>query len=126
MKRLLIILTVFMLTITFSSCDRVSPRSYVDSKWVSKNPDGYFIINTQLGEVENHGEFFLEDKTVEFFMRFGGTNSMAFLDSDGNRVLFGFCKFYESKIIMEVEEWSDKLFVGRYKEIVFLKEEDLI
>ena len=107
-------------------------NNFPETKWVSEDPDIWFIIESgQEDEVYGEicpGEIKINGEAKKITVSFRGFSTAVHfyeLDSDGNAIdyLRGTCKFYSDKLVVKVTKKSDELYGGKYKTITFVKED---
>jgi len=127
---------IVMLIFTFPACTvdfyvGQRPVSDPNIKWVSKNPDIYFVITNDLGAV---GELEINSQVIPVRINMDhGTGIIIFDRSTeknteegfvyGKAMLSGNCKFYKNKIVVSVENVTELvLFDADIKEITFIRQ----
>lgn len=132
-----ILLIIFGLISSKKINSEFKPNYQLNSKWVSDNPDIFFIVTDDGEHKMCLGEFSLNSKIINVYVTFGlGRDCRMFVDDydaivsnnfeyDPKTKLFrGDCKFYETKCIVTITEtFIDSLHVD--DKITFKRVEEL-
>lgn len=127
MKNLFIIICIMALMFTgcvdFYAGKR--PCDYPNSKWVSDNPDIYFMI---FNVKSDFGEININEAIIEFYPRFDYGEKMDFVvieDNGDETILFsGYCRFGKEKLVVTLSK-DQTFFENNIKQLVFYREDML-
>jgi len=107
------------------------PTCYPNTKWISNNPNIYFqvISDENFGNI---GEFNINNKVITIKMVFDYGPGVKIVDnniiekinnSTEAALITGHCKFSKTKLIVTIDEVSDKISLDpSIKEITFIRE----
>lgn len=129
---------LLLIPVLLTSCFLVTnvskrPYFYGDAKWISEDPDIFFIVDNSMeyswylrGEVIYDGEirlcvFSFIDNTDQVHVFIIDDIDKPYLDA-GIAGLFGVCSFSEEKLEIKVDK-GDTLFNGEYETLTFYRTE---
>lgn len=131
-------LTILLIPVLLTSCFlvpnvRKRPYFYGDAKWVSDDPDIFFVVDNSMedstylrGEVIYNGEirlcaFSFIDNTDQVYVCIIDDIDKPYPDP-GIAWLSGMCRFSENKLEITVDK-DDTLFNGKYETLMFYRTE---
>ena len=129
-KRKCIFNLIFLMCIlSFMGCTRTSrtrPIDYAPSKWVSEEPDMWFIVPEQDHSAYTYsepaaGEITIEGQKIPFQIWFTPVDLVTFYNDEGD-LFDGICKFSPEKMTVKIRKSEeDKAFHGTVDKIVFVR-----
>ncbi len=136
LRRLLLTGISFVLIFILSGCSDQyygkRPYDYGFATWICEDPPAWFAVSPD-NEVPPrlNGEVILDGQKIRVDFRFiRGLDDVYidFLDyhvgegANGyNEALLGHCTFSPEKLVIKVDKDSDRLFNGKYDELVFIR-----
>ena len=108
------------------------PAEYINTKWISDNPNVYFEVREEFMELYKtitYGEIFYNGNSIDVYVGFDMGKGVAIrelsncYDLSIPPLLRGLCEFGEDKFIVEVIEKDEKWFDEDLKEITFIRED---
>ena len=113
------------------------PYDYGDSIWICEEPKITYVVEIKYNDEletdipETYAKTCIDGEELLFDLDFLGSTSHAWefkdyisKESIGIEYFHGTCKYSKTKFTIKVDKETDKLFDGKYDELVFVRKED--